>query len=73
MNDGFMDSLIEQNPDAIIFADTERAIRVWNVTAERVFGFTKGEFVPNILWRQNSCHGCYRPPNLEWRYLNLLS
>lgn len=33
--------LIEQSPDAIIFADTTGTIRVWNVAATRVFGFTE--------------------------------
>ncbi len=49
MNDGFMESLIEQNPDAIIFADTEGIIRVWNVAAERIFGFSKEEAVGSNL------------------------
>lgn len=31
--------LVEQSPDAIVFADTAGAIRVWNAAAERVFGF----------------------------------
>ncbi|WP_278186343.1 hypothetical protein [Desulfobacter hydrogenophilus] len=39
MNDGFMDSLVEQNFDAMIFADTEGTKRLWNVAAERIFGF----------------------------------
>lgn len=33
--------LVEQSPDAIVFADTAGAIRVWNAAAERIFGFTK--------------------------------
>lgn len=49
MNDGFMDSLIEQNPDAMIFADIEGTIRVWNVAAERIFGFTKEDAVGSNL------------------------
>ena len=49
MNNGFMDSLIEQNPDAMIFADTEGTIRVWNVAAERIFGFTKEDAIGSNL------------------------
>jgi len=33
--------LVEQSPDAIVFADTTGAIRVWNAAAQRVFGFTR--------------------------------
>ncbi len=32
------EALIEQAPDAIIFADREGVIRVWNPAAERIFG-----------------------------------
>jgi PAS domain S-box-containing protein len=49
MNDEFMDNLIEQNPDAIIFADTEGIIRVWNLAAERTFGFSKEEAIESNL------------------------
>ncbi|TAK69821.1 MAG: PAS domain S-box protein [Dehalococcoidia bacterium] len=31
--------LVEQAPDAIIFADREGVIRVWNAAAERIFGY----------------------------------
>jgi PAS domain S-box-containing protein len=31
--------LIEQAPDAVIFADREGIIRVWNPAAERIFGY----------------------------------
>lgn len=44
-----MESLIEQNPDAIIFADTEGTICVWNMAAERIFGFSKEEAVGSNL------------------------
>lgn len=30
--------LVEQSPDAVIFANTEGVITVWNAAAERVFG-----------------------------------
>lgn len=32
------EELIEQSPDAVIFANTEGVITVWNAAAERVFG-----------------------------------
>lgn len=54
MNNGFMDSLIEQNPDAMIFADTEGIIRVWNPAAERIFGFTKEEAIGSNLEHYSS-------------------
>lgn len=33
-------SLVQQAPDAMIFAGRDGVIRVWNPAAERVFGFT---------------------------------
>ena len=33
--------LVDQSPDAIVFADTKGTIRVWNEAATRVFGFAK--------------------------------
>jgi PAS domain S-box-containing protein len=38
-------SLIEQAPDAMIFADREGAIRVWNARAEAIFGYAAGEAI----------------------------
>ena len=35
--------LIEQSPDAVIFADKSGIIRVWNAAAERIFGFAKSD------------------------------
>ncbi|HUH36423.1 MAG TPA: PAS domain S-box protein [Spongiibacteraceae bacterium] len=32
--------LVAHSPDAMIFADREGLIRVWNAAAERIFGFT---------------------------------
>ncbi|ATI02056.1 MULTISPECIES: PAS domain S-box protein [Cycloclasticus] len=37
------DLLIEQNPDAMIFADLKGIIGVWNQAAVRIFGFSKDE------------------------------
>jgi PAS domain S-box-containing protein len=36
-------ALVEQAPDAVIFADKEGTIRTWNAAAERIFGFSSGE------------------------------
>lgn len=36
-------AIVEQAPDAIIFADREGAIRVWNRGAEAVFGYAAAE------------------------------
>jgi PAS domain S-box-containing protein len=35
------DLLIEQSPDAIVFADKAGSIALWNPAAERIFGFTQ--------------------------------
>jgi PAS domain S-box-containing protein len=40
---------VEQAPDAIIFADREGAIRVWNRGAEAVFGYAAAEVLGNSL------------------------
>jgi PAS domain S-box-containing protein len=42
MEDAAMEyaDLVSQSPDAVIFADREGAIRVWNAAAERIFGHT---------------------------------
>lgn len=37
------DVLIEQAPDAIVFADNSGVIRVWNAAAKRIFGFSASE------------------------------
>ncbi len=37
--------LIEQSPDAIVFADASGIIRVWNLAAERIFGFSENDAV----------------------------
>jgi PAS domain S-box-containing protein len=34
---------VTEAPDAVIYADAEGAIRVWNRGAERIFGYTAGE------------------------------
>jgi PAS domain S-box-containing protein len=42
-------TLIADSPDAMIFADTEGRIRVWNAAAERIFGFTAAEAMGQSL------------------------
>jgi PAS domain S-box-containing protein len=39
----FPDSLLEQSPDAVIVVDREGVVRVWNLRAEAVFGFSADE------------------------------
>jgi PAS domain S-box-containing protein len=41
--------LVEQAPDAMIFADRQGIVQVWNAAAERVFGFTASEAVGRDL------------------------
>jgi PAS domain S-box-containing protein len=41
--------LIADSPDAVIFADTEGRIGVWNAAAERIFGFTAAEAMGQTL------------------------
>jgi PAS domain S-box-containing protein len=36
-------AVVEQAPDAIIFADRGGAIRIWNRGAERIFGYARSE------------------------------
>ena len=42
-------ALVTQSPDAIVYSDTEGAIRVWNDAATRVFGFTAEQAVGESL------------------------
>jgi PAS domain S-box-containing protein len=45
-----LDTLLqEQAPDAIIFADSQGIIRVWNRAAERIFGFAPQEALGHSL------------------------
>jgi PAS domain S-box-containing protein len=38
-------AIVEQAPDAMIYADREGLIRIWNAAAEKVFGHTAAEAV----------------------------
>ncbi|MGH9719056.1 MAG: PAS domain-containing protein [Bryobacteraceae bacterium] len=42
-------AIVEQAPDAIIFADRDGAIRGWNRRAEAVFGYSAAEVLGNSL------------------------
>jgi PAS domain S-box-containing protein len=42
-------AIVEQAPDAIIFADREGLIRVWNRSAERLFGYPAAEVTGRSL------------------------
>ncbi len=41
--------IVESSPDGIIFADQDGIIRLWNAGAERIFGYTSGEAVGQML------------------------
>lgn len=50
MNPEFLGhQLIEAMPDALVVADTEERIEVWNGGAERIFGFSRDEAVGQRL------------------------
>lgn len=42
-------ALVEQSPDAMIFADREGAIRLWNRAAEALFGYSAAEVLGGSL------------------------
>ena len=42
-------AIVEQAPDAIIFADRAGAIRIWNRAAETVFGYAAAEVLGGSL------------------------
>ena len=41
--------LVEQAPDAVIFADAQGAIRIWNGRAEQIFGYAASEVLGQSL------------------------
>ena len=45
----FAQRLLEGTPDAVVHADAEGVIRVWNAGAERIFGFSAAEAVGQSL------------------------
>jgi PAS domain S-box-containing protein len=42
-------AIVEQAPEAVIFADREGVIRLWNARAEEMFGYAAGEAVGRSL------------------------
>ena len=36
-------SLVEQTPDAVVFADRDGIIRIWNAASQTLFGFSADE------------------------------
>jgi PAS domain S-box-containing protein len=40
---GFLDRLVRECPDAIIYADAQGLIRFWNAGATRIFGYGEAE------------------------------
>ena len=48
-DDRLFRSIVEDAPDAILFADHNGTIRLWNKGAERIFGFLKEEAVGQSL------------------------
>lgn len=46
---GLLQAIVEQAPDAIIFADRDGAIRVWNRGAETLFGYAAAEALGNSI------------------------
>ncbi len=49
MADGTSSLLLDQGPDAIVFADKRGVIREWNDAATRVFGFSRDEAIGKTL------------------------
>lgn len=43
------EAIVEQRPDAIIFADRSGVLRVWNRGAEAAFGFSAAEVIGSSL------------------------
>jgi PAS domain S-box-containing protein len=40
-----LQAMLDQTADAVVFADVEGVIRIWNAAAERLFGFDAGEAI----------------------------
>src|SRR5690348_12684953 len=49
LNQDFFRLLVEQAPDAIIFADLDGMIRVWNESAAALFGYAPDEAIGRSL------------------------
>jgi PAS domain S-box-containing protein len=42
-------AIVEQAPDALVYADRDGAIRIWNSAAETIFGYSAAEIVGKSL------------------------
>ncbi|MEX0784902.1 MAG: PAS domain S-box protein [Dehalococcoidia bacterium] len=42
-------ALLDQNPDAVVYAGTDGVIQYWNAAAERIFGFAAADAVGQNL------------------------
>ena len=42
-------AIVEQSPDALIFADRAGTIKLWNARAEAIFGYTAGKAIGRSL------------------------
>ena len=49
MDAEFLRAVVEQAPDALIFADREGVIRLWNARAEVMFGYGAGDAIGRSL------------------------
>jgi PAS domain S-box-containing protein len=49
MAPGLVNAIVEQCPDAMIFADREGVIRLWNRAAEALFGYSAAEALGSSL------------------------
>ena len=47
--DGFLERLVRDCPDAVIFADRDGKIRFWNGSATRIFGFAEADALGQSL------------------------
>lgn len=47
--DGFLEGLVKDCPDAVIFADRDGKIRFWNGSATRIFGFAEADALGQTL------------------------
>ncbi|MGE5090462.1 MAG: PAS domain S-box protein, partial [Candidatus Levyibacteriota bacterium] len=48
-NEALAAAILDQAADAVIFADVEGVIRVWNAAAARIFGFAAAEAIGRSL------------------------
>jgi PAS domain S-box-containing protein len=46
---GLCSAVVEQAPDALIFADRAGTIQLWNARAEAIFGYAAGEAIGRSL------------------------